>query len=290
MNTKQQTTEPTRECLQHSTTLRDTLEMAKVAMMDVAHGSPVFGEPVRRAIKAIDAALQAQTSENLRCKSVQKRLATMWGFVPAQAPAELDQYDAGLLSDFGGGNVDWWQEYIRAELERAYDFYQSQCEAPAAVAVPDDLKARCAEILDWQWTGILTGNALRDFAAAHYSEHHDALQMAERTTAREAYAALAAAPAQAVLAEAYEKELSKVSLRNYDLRMEKAALIAALQSQAQEHATQLAGQAQEAAMQIDQEKVDAWIREAQQAHGVHCGTDVIGLHIAKRAAAQEGPQ
>ena len=39
---------------------------------------------------------------------------------------ELDQYDAGYLSDFGGGNVAWWQDYIRAELERAYDFYQSQ--------------------------------------------------------------------------------------------------------------------------------------------------------------------
>lgn len=49
---------------------------------------------------------------------------------PAAAVVMLDQYDAGLLSDFGGGNVDWWQDYIRAELGRAHDFYQSQLLAP----------------------------------------------------------------------------------------------------------------------------------------------------------------
>ena len=39
---------------------------------------------------------------------------------------ELTEYDAGLLNDYGGGNVDWWQDYIRAELGRAYEYYQSQ--------------------------------------------------------------------------------------------------------------------------------------------------------------------
>ena len=41
---------------------------------------------------------------------------------------DLEEYDAGLLNDFGGGDVEWWQDYIRAELSRAYDFYQSQVE------------------------------------------------------------------------------------------------------------------------------------------------------------------
>ena len=50
-----------------------------------------------------------------------------------QEPAEpeyivLEEYDAGYLNDYGGGNVSWWHDYIRAELERAYDFYQSQLE------------------------------------------------------------------------------------------------------------------------------------------------------------------
>ena len=46
--------------------------------------------------------------------------------------AALDCYDAGLLSDYGGGNVEWWQDYIRAELGRAHDFYVSQWEAARA--------------------------------------------------------------------------------------------------------------------------------------------------------------
>jgi len=54
---------------------------------------------------------------------------------PAQqdaVDAELEPYDAGLLNDFGGGNVEWWQDYIRAELGRAHDFYQTQCAAISA--------------------------------------------------------------------------------------------------------------------------------------------------------------
>lgn len=38
----------------------------------------------------------------------------------------LDAYDAGLLGDGGGGDVDWWQDYIRAELQRAHEFYSDQ--------------------------------------------------------------------------------------------------------------------------------------------------------------------
>lgn len=38
----------------------------------------------------------------------------------------LTAYDAGLLNDFGGGNVEWWMDYIRAELDRAHDFYEAQ--------------------------------------------------------------------------------------------------------------------------------------------------------------------
>ena len=39
---------------------------------------------------------------------------------------ELDCYDANLLGEFGGGNVSWWHDYIRSELERAHEFYQYQ--------------------------------------------------------------------------------------------------------------------------------------------------------------------
>lgn len=38
----------------------------------------------------------------------------------------LSAYDAGQLNDYGGGNVEWWLDYIRAELGRAHDFYEAQ--------------------------------------------------------------------------------------------------------------------------------------------------------------------
>lgn len=56
----------------------------------------------------------------------------------------LKAYDAGLLNDFGGGNVEWWQDYIRAELERAHEHYQSQAADAlavlSAVPVPDEVE------------------------------------------------------------------------------------------------------------------------------------------------------
>jgi hypothetical protein len=55
----------------------------------------------------------------------------------------LECYDAGYLGDGGGGDVSWWHDYIRSELERAHDFYQSQVDAithPAdRAAVPDGM-------------------------------------------------------------------------------------------------------------------------------------------------------
>jgi hypothetical protein len=55
----------------------------------------------------------------------------------------LDRYNAGSLSDHGGGNVDWWWDYMRAELDRAHDFCQSQVESASApqaerAAMPSD--------------------------------------------------------------------------------------------------------------------------------------------------------
>ncbi|MEC4339916.1 hypothetical protein VPH13_14410 [Stenotrophomonas pavanii] len=63
---------------------------------------------------------------------------------------------------------------------------------PAAI-VPlpaADLVRRCAEIIDWQKTGVLKGDALRDFAQKRWPSAHDSLQIAEKETAREAFAYL----------------------------------------------------------------------------------------------------
>jgi len=57
-----------------------------------------------------------------------------------QEPVVLEEYDAGLLNDFGGGNVEWWQDYIRAELGRAYEHYQSQITTP-----PQQEHCQCPE-------------------------------------------------------------------------------------------------------------------------------------------------
>lgn len=32
-------------------------------------------------------------------------------------------YDCGLINDYGGGDVSWWQDYIRAEIGRANDHW-----------------------------------------------------------------------------------------------------------------------------------------------------------------------
>lgn len=50
-----------------------------------------------------------------------------------------------------------------------------------------DLKARCAEILGWQRTGVLRGDALRSYADQRYPGEVHKLMMAERDTAREAF-------------------------------------------------------------------------------------------------------
>lgn len=34
-------------------------------------------------------------------------------------------YDAGLLNNFGGGNIEWWQDYIRAEIGQANDHWRT---------------------------------------------------------------------------------------------------------------------------------------------------------------------
>lgn len=66
--------------------------------------------------------------------------------------ADIPAYDAGLLSDHGGGNVEWWQDYIRAELGRAHEFYalffDSLVEAFRAQAAEIDFQGRVKPWMD----------------------------------------------------------------------------------------------------------------------------------------------
>jgi hypothetical protein len=56
-------------------------------------------------------------------------------------PDGLEGYEAGLLNDYGGGNVSWWHDYIRYEVDKANDWWRQQVEAenPAAPAPADEL-------------------------------------------------------------------------------------------------------------------------------------------------------
>lgn len=94
----------------------------------------------------------------------------------------------------------------RPTYEPHYTADQMRDYARAAIAAKPEpvsgergeLIERCREILDWQKTGTLKGDALRSYAQSKYGNRHDALQCAESDTAREAYAALLAADAQRV--------------------------------------------------------------------------------------------
>ncbi|GEM_PF-4737030 len=67
--------------------------------------------------------------------------------------------------------------------------------AAPVTAAPADLIERCKEILAWQRTGVLPGDALRAYANARWPDEHDPLQIAEKETAREAFRILARAAA-----------------------------------------------------------------------------------------------
>jgi hypothetical protein len=45
---------------------------------------------------------------------------------PVGEEVELDAYSCGLMNDWGGGNVEWWWDYIRHEIGAAHDHYQDQ--------------------------------------------------------------------------------------------------------------------------------------------------------------------
>jgi len=73
-------------------------------------------------------------------------------------------------------------------------------------AAQDELRERCKEILEWRKNGVLSGNALREYANAQwYANEHNSLQMAEGDTSHQAFALLAAAPEQEnAAADTYE--------------------------------------------------------------------------------------
>ena len=84
---------------------------------------------------AFDRGLKAGNDQSI---AQQIEIHKLHGLLAAAPPPpsvlELEEYDAGALNDFGGGNVGWWQDYIRSELGRAYEFYCGQLSAAPTTA------------------------------------------------------------------------------------------------------------------------------------------------------------
>ena len=103
----------------------------------VAQSEPAQQEPVAYMVKAHGMmqrlSRRADVADELACMyrkdDPNAEVLPLYTSPPKRKPLELDEYDAGFLNDFGGGNVEWWWDYIRYELGRAHDFYQEQVEA-----------------------------------------------------------------------------------------------------------------------------------------------------------------
>ena len=116
--------------------VREALEAAKHAMTNQRYLLPRLG----------------MEDAHAKVTSAIAILKDMDGQEPVAKDA-MPTYDAGLLSNYGGGDVEWWQDYIRAELNRADDFYQSWWQsAHPSPSAPVDI----AEI-------IAAGNAMANW-------------------------------------------------------------------------------------------------------------------------------
>lgn len=97
----------------HVEALRRELQACQNVLHMLAHDGQVTPAYANDAKKVL-AATPAQCLAQVRADAV--------------SSLSLDCYDAGYLNDFRGGNVGWWQDYIRSELASAHDFYQSQVQ------------------------------------------------------------------------------------------------------------------------------------------------------------------
>ena len=75
--------------------------------------------------------LEAAQAENAR---LLKANATAKADALREAAGNISAFDAGLLNDFGGGNVEWWHEYIRSLLTVADGSWRELIRLEADVA------------------------------------------------------------------------------------------------------------------------------------------------------------
>ena len=57
---------------------------------------------------------------------------------PEKLTARWSTFDAGLLNDYGGGDVEWWWGYVRSLLVTAHEHYAKQFAALSAAPEPEE--------------------------------------------------------------------------------------------------------------------------------------------------------
>lgn len=167
--------------------LKEALRIPAMPFPDpVAHSHEAYSRAVHSAfcalrfkimdaIEALDAALPAVQAAPL--------------MPPVQQPNELRStlaiaaFAIRCLRD--GIDIGEKLPDALARLDKALEAGAVQQGEP--VAPSESLIARCREILDWQATGVLKGEVLREFAQTIPHAEHHALQSAEAATAREAF-------------------------------------------------------------------------------------------------------
>lgn len=118
--------------------------------------------------KYVDVALlQKKLDDGVIYADVRPLIASAIAFpAPVPDPLTLDVYDAGLLNDFGGGNIGWWLDSIRQHLNSAHEFYQEQVNNNAGAPVPEKTKAEMTKEVRSTICGSLYKCSFHDEMAA----------------------------------------------------------------------------------------------------------------------------
>lgn len=125
----------------------------------------------------------------------------------APTDAEIDALDDQLRWDTTEGR----RAFARAVLAK----WGAQPVAPAGYAlVPVEptyvnIQQRCAEVMEWRRTGILRGNALREYSKEHWAGYTHDLQLAEQETAAQAMTVIAKLVAQPVVRDPLTDEAAR---------------------------------------------------------------------------------
>lgn len=90
-----------------------------------------MGRAVGRSFDDPDAAkAAAQADHEARILSALEPAVRPDAAAIREAVLNEADYDAGLLNDFGGGDVNWWHDYLRAEIGRANEYWRALIDNP----------------------------------------------------------------------------------------------------------------------------------------------------------------